>query len=113
VKNHGSATGKLGGYGDQWFNQNLGEQDAARKLGVGNLFANETKSLIDPEQDLAAAAAYKTPSTWGDAGGRQHAGQLLRQRRQPPKRGQRAGAVLSGQQRWRHRRPRLGIVLAP
>jgi hypothetical protein len=62
VKNQGTATGKLGGYGDQWFTQNLGEQDAARKIGVGNTFANETKSLIGPEQDLAAAAAYKTPS---------------------------------------------------
>jgi hypothetical protein len=62
VDNQGAATGKLGGYGDQWFNSNLAEQDAARKVGIGNLFANETKSLIGPEQDLAGAASYKTPS---------------------------------------------------
>jgi hypothetical protein len=62
IRNQGTATGNLGGYGDSWFNSNLGEQDAARKIGVGDLFANETKSLIGPEQDLAGAAAYKTPS---------------------------------------------------
>lgn len=59
IQNQGAATGKLGGYGDSWFNSGLNEQDAARKIGIGNLFANETKSLIGPEQDLAAAAAYK------------------------------------------------------
>ena len=64
VQNQGTATGKLGGYGDSWFNSGLNEQDAARKIGIGNLFANETKSLIGPEQDLAGAAAYKTPSPW-------------------------------------------------
>jgi hypothetical protein len=50
--------------------QRLAEQRPARSeraqwradLGIGNLFANETKSLISPEQDLAGAAAYKTPS---------------------------------------------------
>lgn len=64
IRNQGTATGNLGGYGDSWFNSGLNEQDAARKIGVGNLFANETKSLISPEQDLAGAAAYKTPSPW-------------------------------------------------
>ena len=62
IRNQGTATGNLGGYGDSWFNSGLNEQDAARKIGIGNLFANETKSLIGPEQDLAGAAAYKTPS---------------------------------------------------
>jgi hypothetical protein len=62
IRNQGTASGNLGGYGDSWFNSGLNEQDAARKVGIGNLFANETKSLISPEQDLAAAAAYKTPS---------------------------------------------------
>jgi hypothetical protein len=65
VRNQGTATGALGGYGDQWFNSGLAGQDAARKIGVGNSFANETKSLIAPEQDLAGAAAYKPPSVWG------------------------------------------------
>jgi hypothetical protein len=62
IRNQGTASGKLGGYGDSWFNSGLIEQEAARKIGVGNSLANETKSLIGPEQDLAAAAAYKTPS---------------------------------------------------
>lgn len=64
IRNQGTATGNLGGYGDSWFNSGLNEQDAARKIGIGNLFANETKSLIPGEQDLAGAAAYKTPSPW-------------------------------------------------
>jgi hypothetical protein len=67
VHNQGTATGKLGGSGDSWFNSGLNEQDAARKIGVGNIFANETKSLISPEQDLAGAAAYKTPSPLSSA----------------------------------------------
>jgi hypothetical protein len=62
IQNQGTATGKLEGYDDSWFNSGLNENDAARKIGIGNLFANETKSLIGPEQDLAGAAAYKTPS---------------------------------------------------
>jgi hypothetical protein len=62
VNNQGAATGKLGGYGDSWFNSGPNENDAARKIGIGNLFANETKSLIGPKQDLAGAAVYKTPS---------------------------------------------------
>jgi len=64
VKNQATATGNLGGYGDSWFNSGLTEQDAARRIGVGNTFANEDKSLLGPEQDLAQAAAYKTPSPW-------------------------------------------------
>jgi hypothetical protein len=67
IRNQGTATGNLGGYGDSWFNSGLNEQDAARKIGIGNLFANETKSLISPEQNLAAAAAYKTPSPLSSA----------------------------------------------
>jgi hypothetical protein len=67
IRNQGTATGKLGGYGDSWFNSGLNEQDAARKIGIGNLFANETKSLIGPEQDLAGAASYKTPSPLSSA----------------------------------------------
>jgi hypothetical protein len=42
--NQATATGKLGGYSDQWFKSNLTGQDAARRIGVGNTFANETKS---------------------------------------------------------------------
>lgn len=65
VHNQAAATGKLGGYNDQWFNSNLAKQDAARHIGIGNSFANEEKSLISPEQDLGAAAAYKPPGMAG------------------------------------------------
>jgi hypothetical protein len=67
IQDQGTATGNLGGYGDSWFNSGLNEQDAARKIGIGNLFANETKSLLPGEQDLAGAAAYKTPSPLSSA----------------------------------------------
>jgi hypothetical protein len=65
VNIQGGATGRLGGYDDRWFNSNLAEQDAARKVGICNLFANETKSLIG-EQDLAGAAAYKRPPGYSE-----------------------------------------------
>jgi hypothetical protein len=63
--NAAKSYGKLGGYTDQWFNSNLAKQEAARKIGIGNSMAEEAKSLIAPEQDLAAAAAYRPPSIWG------------------------------------------------
>jgi hypothetical protein len=65
--NQAKATGALGGYGDQWLNNGLAEQGAARTIGVGNLEANEDKSLIDPEQQMAAASVYQPPSILGQA----------------------------------------------
>src|SRR5262249_8012648 len=65
TNNAATAQGKLGGFSDQWFNSDLAKQDAARKIGVANSNANNIKSLIGPEQDLAAAAAYRPPSPWG------------------------------------------------
>jgi hypothetical protein len=63
--NEATNSGKLGGYGDQWFNSNLTQQDAARKIGIGNSNAENLKSLLPAEQDIAQAEAYKPPSPWG------------------------------------------------
>jgi hypothetical protein len=63
--NEATNAGKLGGYGDQWFNSNLAQQDAARKIGIGNSNAENLKSLLPAEQDIAQAEAYKPPSPWG------------------------------------------------
>jgi hypothetical protein len=65
--NYAKSQGKLGGYSDQWFNNNLNNQEAGRQIGFGNSLAEGQKSLIGPEQDAAAAASYKTPSIWGPA----------------------------------------------
>jgi hypothetical protein len=63
--NEATNAGKLGGYGDQWLNSNLTQQDAARKIGIGNSNAENLKSLLPAEQDIAQTEAYKTPSPWG------------------------------------------------
>jgi hypothetical protein len=63
--NAAKAAGTLGGYGDEWFNSGLGEQAAARTIGAGNSIAEEDKSVIQPEQQLASIEAYRPPSIWG------------------------------------------------
>jgi hypothetical protein len=63
--NAAKAAGNLGGYGDTWFNSGLGEQPAARTIGAGNSIAEEDKSVIQPEQQLASIEAYEPPSIWG------------------------------------------------
>jgi hypothetical protein len=57
--------GRLGGYGDTWLQNELRNRQADRDIGVTNTFAEGRKSLLGPEQDMAAAAAYKPPSIWG------------------------------------------------
>lgn len=56
--------GRLGGYSDQWVNNQLGDQQAGRDIGVTNNMAAGRKALIQPEADLAGAGAYKAPSIW-------------------------------------------------
>lgn len=63
--NQATASSKLGGFGDQWLNSNLAKQDAARKIGIGNRNAENLKSLLPDQQDIAGAEAYKPPSVWG------------------------------------------------
>lgn len=69
------AIGSLGGYGDAWLQNNLGNAQTSRDLGVTNSFAEGRKALVQPEQDLAAAAAYRAPSMFGPL--LSGAGQLL------------------------------------
>ena len=57
--------GKLSGYGDAWLQNQIDNKQADRDIGVTNQFSAGRKALLDPEQDAAAAAAYKQPSIWG------------------------------------------------
>jgi hypothetical protein len=50
---------------DQWLNSNLAQQDASRKIGIGNSNAGNLKSLLPDEQDIAGVEAYNPPSTIG------------------------------------------------
>lgn len=59
------ASGTLGGYGDVWQGNQLGNNNASREIGVVNNYSEGARHLLGPEQDLAAAAAYKPPSIWG------------------------------------------------
>lgn len=59
------AVGNLGGYSDAWLQNNLNNAQASRDIGVTNNYAEGRKALVQPEADLAAAAAYKPPSIWG------------------------------------------------
>lgn len=55
------AVGKLGGYTDAWFNNNLGNQGAGRNIGYTNDIAEGQKALIGPEQQMAMAATGNSP----------------------------------------------------
>jgi hypothetical protein len=59
------AQGQLGGYSDAWLTNELNNAQAGRDIGVINNFAEGRKALVQPESDLAAAAAYRPPSIWG------------------------------------------------
>ena len=54
--------GKLGGYGDQWFNNNVGILGDSRKIDTTNSFARQEAALLPSYQSLAEYQAYK-PST--------------------------------------------------
>ena len=73
--NEATNAGKLGGYTDQWFNSNLAKQDAARKIGIGNSNAENLKSLLPAEQDIAQTEAWRPPNMWGQV--LQGAGNML------------------------------------
>lgn len=65
AKNEATADGNLGGYGDTWLNNSLGDQSANRTIGVNNDLSGIESSLLAPEQQLAETQAYQTPSIWG------------------------------------------------
>lgn len=55
------AMGKLGGYTDAWFNNTLGDQNAARNIGYTNDIAAGQKALINPEQQTAMYGTGNNP----------------------------------------------------
>ena len=62
---HAKAMGAVGGYGDQWFNNNVATGDVARQIGTLQNFSRGNTAILQSQQDLAEAAAYKQPSMWG------------------------------------------------
>lgn len=63
--NEATADGNLGGYGDTWLQNSLGDQSAGRTIGVNNDLSGIEQSLLSPEQQLAETQAYQSPSIWG------------------------------------------------
>jgi type II secretory pathway pseudopilin PulG len=61
------ALGKLGGYGDQWFNNNIGLLDTSRKIDTNNSFARQEAALLPSYQSLNEYQAYKPSTGLGQA----------------------------------------------
>jgi hypothetical protein len=57
--------GKVGGYGDTWFNEGVSNVATGRNLGVNQNFASGNMALLPYGQDLAEQAAYKPISPFG------------------------------------------------
>lgn len=57
--------GQLGGYGDQWFNNNIGLMDSSRKIDTTNSFARQEAALLPSYQSLAEYQAFKPSSGVG------------------------------------------------
>jgi hypothetical protein len=64
-KTEAQQLGKVGGYGDTWFNQGIANVDTSRNLGVNQNFASGNMALLPYGQDLAEQAAYKPISPFG------------------------------------------------
>lgn len=61
------ALGRLSGFNDQWFSNNLGLTDTARKIKTNNAFASSNAAMLPGLQDLAEAGAYRPSSGLGQA----------------------------------------------
>ena len=59
------ALGKLSGFNDQWFSNNIGLTDTARKIKTNNAFASSNAAMLPGLQDLAEAGAYRPSSGLG------------------------------------------------
>ena len=57
--------GRLGGYDDTTFGNNLGVTETGRKIGTINDFSRGTAALLPYEQDFAEARAARSNSIWG------------------------------------------------
>lgn len=59
------AQGTLGGYGDTWQQNQIGNQNASNTINTQNNIAGARQALIQPEAQLAEGGAYSPPSIWG------------------------------------------------
>lgn len=59
------AMGSLGGYGDQWSNNNAGIVDTGRRINTLNNFSRGNSGILSSQQDLAQIGATQQPSIWG------------------------------------------------
>lgn len=57
--------GKLGGYGDAWFNQGIEDTNVGRNLGQNANFASGNMAILPYQQDIAEQRAYKPISPIG------------------------------------------------
>lgn len=58
-------SGRLGGYGDFFFDRSLGDNAASRDIGVSNNLAQGNLSIMPYLQDFAGIAAQKKPGILG------------------------------------------------
>jgi hypothetical protein len=75
AKEQARALGKVGGYGDNWFQQGLYTNDADRRLGIPQNFISQEMALLPQYQDYAEYSAYKPSSGFGEI--MQGAGNLI------------------------------------
>jgi hypothetical protein len=59
------AMGAVGGYGDQWTNNNFNIGDTSRQMNTISNFARGNQNILSSQQDLAQIGATKQPSIWG------------------------------------------------
>lgn len=59
------ALGRFGGYGDVWFNNRMGNEEAGRNIGFTNNLAEGQKALIVPEQQAAINGAGNNDALLG------------------------------------------------
>lgn len=59
------ASGKLGGYGDTWLDNNVGIADTGRRIGTVNNFSQAENAMLPAQMDLAEQSVTRRPSMWG------------------------------------------------
>jgi hypothetical protein len=66
AKTQARALGKIGGYGDMWFNEGLSSNNADRRLSVPQNFIQNEMALLPFSQDFAEYGAYRPSSGVGE-----------------------------------------------
>lgn len=59
------ASGKLGGYSDNWLNNNVGIADTGRRIDTVNNFSRAETGMLNDQMDFAEIGAKREPSMWG------------------------------------------------